>query len=207
MTTTTVAGAVTALVAALTLTACGSSGTPSGASAPPPGPASAAPAASTQHNDADVAFVQGMIPHHAQAVQMSRMATDRASDARVEQLAGRIERAQAPEMAQMRGFLTAWGAPEAPGGGMSGMDDGQTGHGGMGGGMMSEQQMQQLGQARGAAFDRMFLQQMIQHHEGAVQMAGAELRSGQSPEAKALAQRIIDSQQAEIGEMKQILGL
>lgn len=200
---TTVAGAVTAFAAALALTACGSTMTPQ-TSAPPATSPSAAPAASAQHNDADIAFVQGMIPHHAQAVAMAQMATAHASDQRVKELAGRIEQAQGPEIAQMRGFLAAWGVPESSGG-MPGMDHGQMGQNGMSGGMMSDQQMQQMGQAQGAAFDRMFLQQMTQHHEGAVQMARTELSSGTNPEAKALAQRIIDAQQAEISEMKQLL--
>ena len=145
-----------------------------------------------------------MIPHHSQAVTMAKMATDRAADERVKQLAGRVDMAQDPEIGELRGFLAAWGVPEAPGA-MSGMDHGQTGPD-MGGGMMSDQQMQQLGQTRGAAFDRMFLQQMTQHHEGAVQMARSELSSGVNPEATSLAQRIIDTQRAEIDEMKQILG-
>lgn len=67
--------------------------------------------------------------------------------------------------------------------------------------------MQQLGQTSGAAFDRMFVQMMTQHHEGAVQMARTGLDAGTSPDAKALAQRIIDAQQAEISEMKQLLAV
>ncbi len=67
---------------------------------------------------------------------------------------------------------------------------------------MSDAEMRQLEQARGTAFDRMFLQGMIRHHEGAVMMAQEEQQKGQFPEAKDLARRIADSQQAEIAEMK-----
>ncbi|QRP49090.1 DUF305 domain-containing protein [Amycolatopsis sp. FDAARGOS 1241] len=66
--------------------------------------------------------------------------------------------------------------------------------------------MQKLQQAGGTAFDRMFLQMMVTHHQGAVAMAKTELASGSSPDAKALAQRIIDSQTAEIAQMQQMLG-
>jgi uncharacterized protein (DUF305 family) len=210
---TTAAGAAATLSAALVLAACGSNDTSSAPAPAPLAPAasSAAAAPSGQHNDADIAFVQGMIPHHAQAVQMSQMAADHADNEQVMQLATRIEQAQGLEIAQMRGFLKAWGAPESggmPGMGAGGMDHdatGQPGQQGMGG-MMSEQQMQQLGQSDDAAFDGMFLRMMIQHHEGAIAMARTELTNGSNPDAKALAQRIIDAQQAEIAEMKQLLG-
>jgi uncharacterized protein (DUF305 family) len=84
--------------------------------------------------------------------------------------------------------------------GMGGMD-----HGGSTGGMMSDTQLQQLGQVRGAEFDRMFLTMMVEHHTGAVQMAETELASGRSAEAKKLAQAIIDAQRAEISEMNTLL--
>jgi uncharacterized protein (DUF305 family) len=117
---------------------------------------------SAEHNDADIAFVRGMIPHHEQAVEMSQLAADRAASPQVKQLAATIERAQAPEIEQMRGFLEAWGVEEDSS--MGGMH-----HGGSGmPGMMSGQQMSGLDQANGAAFDRMFLQMMVMHHEGAV---------------------------------------
>lgn len=190
-----VLGVLVTATAALALTACGDSGTPSAGA-----PTSAAPvspaAASAAHNAADIAFVQGMIPHHSQAVDMAKLAPAKAGNEQVKQLAARIEQAQGPEIAQMRGFLTAWSVPESPGGmaGMSGMS-----------GMMTDAQMQQLGQATGAAFDRMFLQMMTEHHKGAIQMAQTELASGQNPEAKALAQKIIADQQAEIAEMQRLL--
>lgn len=198
-----VLGVLTAAAAALTLTACGDPGTPpAGAPQATPAAPTSSAAASATHNDADVTFVQGMIPHHSQAVAMAEQATTRAGSAQVKALAARIAQAQGPEIAQMRGFLAAWGAPDNAGGAMPGMDHSQMG--GMSG-MMSDAQMQQLGQARGAAFDKMFLQMMIAHHKGAVQMAQTELASGQNPQAKTLAQNIIDAQQAEITEMQQLL--
>ena len=218
-----VATAATTLTAALVLTACGG-GDPAGSAAPAnPAPASTSAAApgsaaiSAEHNQADIAFAQGMIPHHQQAVKMSKLATDRAGSDDVRRLATEIEQAQGPEIAQMQAFLTAWGAP-APGA-MPGMDhesmgDGSDqngmGQGGMGqggmAGMMTPEQMGRLEQADGADFDRMFLEMMIAHHEGAVQMAQTELADGTNPEAKALAQQIVDAQQTEITAMRELLG-
>lgn len=146
------------------------------------------------HDDADTAFVTGMIPHHAQAVEMSALAAERAASPQVKALAAQISGAQEPEIAQMQGFLKDWGQPAVPTtmtGSMSGPMSG----------MMTGGQMQQLTASSGAAFDRLFLQEMTQHHEGAVEMAGAELRDGASADAKALAQKIIDAQRAEIATM------
>ncbi|MFE7203388.1 DUF305 domain-containing protein [Pseudonocardia alni] len=224
---TNVAAAATALTAALVLTACGGGEPADGAapanSAPAPTSAAAPSAAiSAEHNQADIAFAQGMIPHHQQAVKMSKLAADRAGSDDVRRLAIDIEQAQGPEIAKMQAFLTAWGAP-APGS-MPGMDHGSMGHGpdqngmgqggmGQGGmdhggmaGMMTPEQMGRLEQANGADFDRMFLEMMIAHHEGAVQMAQTELANGISPEAKALAQQIVDAQETEITEMRELLG-
>ena len=216
-----VATAATTLTAALVLSACGGA-EPAGSAAPAnpaPAPTSAAApsaAVSAEHNEADIAFAQGMIPHHQQAVEMSTLAADRAGSDDVRSLATEIEQAQGPEIAQMQAFLTTWGAPTSGGmpgmdhGGMPGMDHGDMGQEGMDhgemAGMMTPDQMRQLEQATGADFDRMFLEMMIAHHEGAVQMAQTELADGINPEATALAQQIIDAQQAEIGQMRQLLG-
>ncbi|MFC4943314.1 DUF305 domain-containing protein [Pseudonocardia sp. GCM10023141] len=182
---------------------CGTAASPSSSAAG--GTSSAAPAA-TLHNDADVAFVNGMIPHHMQAVAMSRLAAGRVASSKVSELAAQITQAQGPEITQLQGFLQAWNVAAAPTGSMGGTS-GMAGmeHGGATSGMMSDQQMQQLGAANGAVFDRMFLQMMIEHHTGAVAMSQAEVRDGQSSDAKALAQKIIAAQQAEITTMQQLL--
>ena len=114
--------------------------------------------------------------------------------------AARIEAAQGPEIGRLQGFLADWGAAPAA--------DHHGGHGDMAGmaGMMSDEQMAALGRASGAAFDRSFLQMMIAHHEGAVTMARAELDAGVDPRARELAQQIVDAQQAEIAEMRTLLG-
>jgi uncharacterized protein (DUF305 family) len=145
-------------------------------------------------NEADVTFAQGMIPHHEQAVEMADLADGRAESPEVTDLAERIKAAQDPEIEQMRGWLEDWGQ-EMP----EGMDHEGTS------GMMSEDDMTALEDASGAEFDEMFLMMMIEHHEGAIEQAETELDDGQNPEAKELAQTIIDAQQAEIEEMQGIL--
>ena len=169
------------------------------------------PAAGGQHNDVDVTFAQGMVPHHAQAIDMAKLAEQRAQSVQVKDLARQIEAAQGPEIATLNGWLQSWGVP-APQTSMPGMDHGGMDHGGMdhggmdmGQGMMSQDDMQKLQQAQGPAFDRMFLEMMIKHHEGAVIMAQAEIAQGQFPDAKQMAQQIITTQQAEIGTMQNML--
>lgn len=196
-------GLLGAALAALVATSCAG---PTAPTAGPASPPSAGVVVAAEHNDADTTFVQGMIPHHAQAVAMAQLAPTRAASPQVKDLATRIEQAQDPEIEQMRGFLAAWGVVEDDQD-MNGVGAGGTDHSGMGpmSGMMTPAQMGQLDQATGAAFDRLFLQQMTAHHTGAVQMAETELLRGQNTDAKALAQRIIDAQRAEITEMGQLL--
>lgn len=156
--------------------------------------------ARAEHNDQDVAFAQGMIPHHQQAVDMAEMAKEKATNPQVKDLASRIEGAQAPEIQQLTEMLGQWGAAvESTTSDMPGMD-----HGDMSGGdgMMTSEEMQKLDQATGADFDRMWVQMMIEHHQGAVDMAKAELEKGENADAKALAQKISDAQEAEITEMQ-----
>jgi uncharacterized protein (DUF305 family) len=154
------------------------------------------------HNDADVTFAQGMIPHHAQAVDMADMAIDASLNDQVLDLAERIKAAQQPEIDQLTGWLEAWGEPvETSSGG--GHDEHGSSEDGMGG-MMTEEEMTQLGGLRGAAFDRMWLDMMIRHHQGAIDMAKTHQAEGEHPVALELGKVIIDAQQAEITEMQGI---
>ncbi|MEV0069710.1 DUF305 domain-containing protein [Amycolatopsis sp. NPDC050768] len=147
------------------------------------------------HNAADVTFAQDMVPHHRQAVEMSGPVPQHTGDQRVITLAKQIQRAQQPEIDQLTAWLKDWGAPvPSP---MGGMDHGQMP------GMVDTAGLDQL---RDAAYDRKWLQLMIQHHSGAVAMARTELAQGSSVDAKAMAQRIVDTQEAEITTMKSLLG-
>ncbi|MEO3773999.1 DUF305 domain-containing protein [Micromonospora sp. B9E7] len=217
------------LTAAAVLAGCGSSDDHVAAGGGHGSPTATAPADSTSaegHNAADVMFAQMMIPHHQQAVAMADLAATRAADPQVKQLAAQIKDAQAPEIATMSGWLTAWGTPTPSGAPttMPGMDHGGTAmpginHGGSAAptgsgmpgmdhsmpGMMSDADMTRLAAASGRDFDRRFLTMMIAHHEGAITMARTEAAQGASADAKALAGQIATTQQTEIDTMKTIL--
>jgi len=215
---------VLAAATALALAACGgSTSSPSGhegmpgmtstTSASTPSTPSR-PTAAGPHNEADVAFATGMIPHHGQAITMAQMALSTSTNPKVKDLATAIKAAQDPEIQTMSGWLTGWAqpVPAATGGhDMSQMGSttsstsGSSTMGGMGG-MMTDQEMEQLSKATGAAFDRMWLQMMVKHHQGAVAMSQTELATGTNPDAKQLAQAIIDSQTKEITTMTAALG-
>ncbi|MEO7754721.1 MAG: DUF305 domain-containing protein [Terracoccus sp.] len=195
------------LAGVLAVSACGQStqqaGPAAGKAAGQSSAAPSGPAAADGHNDADVTFVTDMIPHHEQAVEMADMALSQASNAEVTKLAQAIKDAQDPEIRTMTGWLQSWGqpAPET----MEGHDMGSMGSGDEGG-MMSAQEMSDLGGADGADFDTMWLELMTRHHRGAVASAQTELTAGSSAEAKKLAQDIIDAQNREIDEMTSLLG-
>lgn len=142
-----------------------------------------------------------MLPHHTQAVAMSKQAATRTTSPHVKDLAQRIEKAQEPEIQQMTGLLNTWGEPEPSQdmGGMGGMSQSEMP------GMMTDNQMSQLETATGAAFDQMFLQMMTEHHKGAISMSQTELDEGENAEAKQLAQSIITNQQTELTEMSSLL--
>lgn len=189
------------VLAALTATALAAGCSTDPSSAPSSSGPSSAPAAapiSAEHTPADIAFAQAMIPHHRQAVAMSAQAARQASSPAVKDLAGRIDAEQGPEIEQMSRMLDTWGAPRPPEGSMSMAMPGMPG-------MMSDAQMKQLATQSGPAFDRTFLQMMIEHHTGAVQMARTEQARGSNPQARDLAGSIITAQEREIGEMQALL--
>ncbi|WP_344254345.1 DUF305 domain-containing protein [Terrabacter carboxydivorans] len=150
-------------------------------------------------NQADVTFASSMVPHHQQAIAMADLALAQATDPRVKQLAAQIKDAQDPEIRTMTGWLTSWGSAPMPSGhDMGGMEMD---------GMMTDQQMHDLEQSSGAAFDRMWLQMMIQHHQGAVAMARTQLEQGRLPEVKTLSRAVIDGQTKEIDTMTRLVDL
>jgi uncharacterized protein (DUF305 family) len=162
---------------------------------------------SSAFNNTDVTFVQGMIPHHRGALAMAQLADGRAEDPRVVDLANRIEAAQEPEIETMTGWLEEWGepVPEESDSSMGGMDHGSMDTGDMDMEGMSAEDMAALEAASGPEFDRMFLEMMIVHHRGAVEMAQTEIAEGSNPDAVALAEEIASSQTAEIEEMETLL--
>lgn len=152
--------------------------------------------AAASHNDADVSFAQSMVPHHAEAIEIARLAIDRAADQRVRGLAGRIKAAQVPEIERMREWLRAWGTTT------DGTDHGEAEPRSR---MMSEEGVASLRAVSGAKFDRMFVERMIAHHQGAAAMADQEVADGESPEALAFARAMKSAREREVAEMKSLL--
>ncbi|MGC5617648.1 DUF305 domain-containing protein [Georgenia sp. Z1491] len=201
---TTVAGGT---VLALTLAACGNGDQDAATSAAAEEESSETttestlqPEVSDMHNEADVNFAQMMIVHHEGAIEMADVAVERAGSQEVRTLAEGISAAQGPEITQMTSWLEAWGEETSPAG------DGGMDHGGMEmEGLTQEEAMVELESVPDAEFELRFLELMIAHHRGAVDMAETELDDGENPEALALAQTMIDDQQAEITEMEDML--
>jgi uncharacterized protein (DUF305 family) len=197
----------TAVAAALALAGCASgSGTGSSGTSTPgmdhgsssaSAPSTSAPASATEHNAADVTFAQMMIPHHAQAVQMSDMMLKKQDiPADVAALATKIKAAQGPEIEMMTGWLQSWNEPTQ-------MPSGHSSH--SMGGMMGDEDMKKLDAAQGGEAARLFLQQMIAHHEGAIMMAKTENTAGKNIDAVKLSKDIVSAQEAEIQEMHTLL--
>lgn len=151
------------------------------------------------YTEADVRFMQGMIAHHAQAIHMSRMAAARGADPRVLRFATKIDQSQIAEIFLMQDWLrrngqqapdtSSWRTMQMPG-------------------MLTSQQLAQLDAARGASFDRLFLDLMIQHHEGALKMVEdlfASWRNAQDVDVSVFANDVKTVQTAEIGVMLQML--
>ncbi|GAB2637217.1 DUF305 domain-containing protein [Kribbella swartbergensis] len=198
------ASAAVILLATVSLAGCGDDSNGGSMPGMDHGAATAAPSSSAtpagEFNDADVTFASQMIPHHQQAVQMASMAGYQATTPEVKQLATAIKAAQDPEIKLMSGWLTAWGkpVPSPQHGGHHGADEMP--------GMMTEDELSELGRAKGSMFDRMWLQMMIKHHQGAVTMAKTEQTAGKDPAAVALAKKIEADQNREIATMKRLLG-
>lgn len=189
-----------AAAAVLTLSACGTTGSNDVSRGMNDGGSTKATQTAAPNN-AEVAFVTNMIPHHTQAASMADMATTQAASAQVKQLATKIKADQQPQLKTMHGQMTGWGIPVQAMG--EGHDMGTMGAGMNG--MMTSTQMGALGKARGAQFDRMWLQMMIKHHQGAVSMSRTELSQASNPDNKKLAQSIIDAQTVEITQMTSMM--
>ncbi|MCK8672428.1 DUF305 domain-containing protein [Rhodococcus sp. HM1] len=223
----TLAAGVAALAVVFTAAACSDSDTGTTTAAPSSVTATSPAEEAVTHNQADVMFARMMIPHHAQAIEMSDMILAKEGiPAEVTALAEQIKAAQGPEIEQLESWLDQGGRPQmptdAPGAwqNMPGMTSmpmqsmpmqsmpmqsmPMQSMPGMQG-MMSAEDMQALSAAQGTEAARLFLTQMIVHHQGAIAMAQTEVENGQSPDTVALAHNIIDAQQQEIDTMRQLL--
>lgn len=186
------------LASALALTACGGGTETAAGNA---GSTSSPSAETAKGNDADLAFLTGMKPHHEQAVQMSEMILAANPPAGVAAIAKQIEGAQGPEIKQMTMMLGALGQKADGQAHSGGQSEGMTGHGGM----MSAQMMADLNGATGTEAARLYLEGMIRHHQGAIEASETELVDGAYPPALQLANEIKQGQAAEITTMQALL--
>lgn len=194
----TIALAISALISALLLAGCAQQDSMGGMShGSNPTPSSGA---SSDANAADRMFVMMMIPHHEQAIEMAELLLEKEGvDTRAVDLARQIKEAQQPEIETMKGWLQAWGIPyddSMMSGGMGGMEHG---------GMMSQEDLDALRSATGTGATRMFLEGMIAHHQGAIDMARSVIDNGRDSDVRALAEQMIETQAAEITEMQELL--
>ena len=191
-----VLAAIATFAAAIVLSSCGTAATQN--------QGLSASATSTDqvaaHNADDVMFAQMMIPHHQQAVEVAAMVPDRSNNPDVIALAAKIAGEQQPEIDTMKALLLQWNVDPNE---MSH----ESGHAGMAmAGMVNDATMVRLDSLKGASFDMLWLQSMISHHQGAIEMAKTEIADGKSADLITLAKNIVAAQQAEIDQMKQMLG-
>jgi uncharacterized protein (DUF305 family) len=160
-----------------------------------------------EHTEADVAFMQDMMAHHVQALRMTRLVDDRTSREDVPLFAERIDLAQEEEIDLIRNWLEARDeeVPSLLG------DHAHGGHGDDDGepmpGMLTEEEFEQLEAAEGEEFDRLFLQAMIYHHDGAIQMVHELYAAdgGVEPELRTFANHVASDQEIEIGRAQEML--
>lgn len=144
-------------------------------------------------NEADVTFLQDMVVHHRQAIEMAEMVETRTDRPELNELANNVITSQTAEIDEIEGLLGEAGA-EMPDD-MGGMDMGGSEMG------MSQEEMDNLAAVEGEEFDKMFSEMMIRHHGEAIQMANDVLDEGENEDVAALAQGIIDEQQKEIDDL------
>ncbi|HEX6356088.1 DUF305 domain-containing protein [Actinophytocola sp.] len=170
------------------------------ASTIPPGQATGIP--ETPPNDADVEFVQNMIVHHQQAVWMAELAPERASSRDVREFADRIKDVQGLEIDMMNRWLSQHAVPTvdptAPGHGHGGGDASMPG-------MPTQEQLDELENAKGEDFDRLWLRLMIAHHQGALTMAETVRTSGVDVRVQEMADDVVVEQTDEIQRMQRWL--
>jgi uncharacterized protein (DUF305 family) len=203
-----------ALPAAFAIAACSATAHAS----PTPSAARAARDTTPRYTEADVKFMQDMIGHHAQALTMTSMVPSRTKRQDIRLIAERIEATQREEIALMRRWLTerhkeapsadaAQAHHDMSGHTMSGHD--MSGHDALMPGMLTSQQLDQLSKAKGPEFDRLFLQYMIRHHEGALTMVAdlfATPGAAQESEVFRMASDVDADQRAEIQRMRTMQG-
>jgi uncharacterized protein (DUF305 family) len=157
---------------------------------------------SAEHNNADIAFAEDMIPHHRQAVDMTAMVPSRSTNPDLLVMATHISSDQQAEILTMKGLLAQWGVPDAP------SHENPESHSGMHiAGMVDDATLNTIQSLSGPSFDALWMTSMISHHQGAIAMAQNEIGQGRSPDAIKLAKMIISAQQREIAQMNHLLSV
>ena len=146
-----------------------------------------------KYSGADIMFLQMMIPHHQQAIDMSNLAMQVSKNEELLALAKVIAKDQAAEIVQMKSWLKDAGASVDPGHSMSGM-----------GGMLTSEEYAALEKASGADFDKLWLTGMTKHHDGAIHMT-TMISDDQNAEIKSFGEAIVKVQTAQIDQMKLML--
>jgi uncharacterized protein (DUF305 family) len=159
------------------------------------GAATQPPASTAAFNDADIGFLHDMIPHHQQAIAIAELVDGRTRRPELVKLAASITASQGAELRTMHGFLRRWNRP-APAARAPDHEPSQVP------GLLDEGQLAWLQRLQGARFDLGFVTMLRTHHEGAVELAEAELGAGASPAVKALARQMTAAQQAEIRQLQ-----
>ena len=209
----TAASAAAGIMATLALSACSSGGEASSAGgAPPTARGSAAP----QANAGDIGFAEALIVHDRQGVVVSGMAPTRAVSGQVKSVASAILAADQPQIATLTGWLTAWGAA-VPADDMSGgapdgaAPDGAASTSSADGqspdvsGLLDGEQVIELGNGSGRAWDVQFLHAMLAFQNGVMRIADAELATGINGPARALAQQIADADKTQVARIRHLL--
>jgi uncharacterized protein (DUF305 family) len=188
-----------AAAAIIVLASCSGPSTPERAG---PTPSPAHDSRSAEHNAADVAFAEDMIPHHRQAVDMTAMVPSRSTNPDLLVIATHISSDQQAEILTMKGLLTQWGVQDVP------SHENPEDHSGMHiAGMVDGATLNTIQSLSGPSFDALWMTSMISHHQGAIAMAQNEIDQGRSAEAIKLAKMIISAQQREIAQMNHLLSV
>jgi len=197
------AAASAAIAALMALIGCGAD--IPGTSGTSPTTDTSTTAGSATVTDADVHFASSMNPHLDQAVEMSKMLQEKAGVApEVRSVAKQIQTTQEPQIDTLNGWLKTWGRPFGSDDGSGAEEEGSANHHG-GNGLMSELEMQTLDMADGAAGQKLYLDGMITHHQGALAMAEIEIKDGKNPDAVQFARNIVKDQNHEIATMQNLL--
>jgi uncharacterized protein (DUF305 family) len=145
-------------------------------------------------NDADVAFAQGLLLADDHATEVIELVSSHTSRPELTALAEKTLTSRGEEITKVQGWLGRWGKPVEPGAGL----DPETQ---LPPGLLSDEQLNQLNQLKGAGFDLAFVDAFSGHHRGVIELASKELRDGSLGEVKALARQVVDGRKAELDQL------